>query len=91
MAIVINKKIGGDTIKDTLTKMQEAINQPFSERLTVSPAEAAALLGVSKPTVYQILARADCRAAFKVGTRTLVSVAALREWINAQAGGGAFE
>lgn len=89
MAIVINSCIGGDTIKDNLTKMQERINQPLSERLTISPAEAAILLGVSKPTIYQILNRDDCRAAFKVGTRTLVSVSALREWVNAHAGGAA--
>ncbi len=59
------------------------------DRIAVSPTEAAALLGVSRPTVYQILNRDDCRAAFKVGTRTLVSVSALREWVDAQTGGAA--
>ena len=61
------------------------------DRIAVSPMEAAAMLGVSKPTVYQILNRDDCRAAFKVGTRTLVSVSALREWVDAQTGGAAVE
>ena len=49
------------------------------EPLAVSAPEAARLLGVSKPTVYQLMNRADF-PAFKIGTRTLVSVEGLREW-----------
>lgn len=64
-------------------------NEMNIKKLTVSVTEAAAMLGVSRPTAYQILNRDDCRAAFKVGTRTLVSVSALREWVDAQTGGAA--
>lgn len=53
------------------------------EPLAVSALEAARLLGVSKPTVYQIMNREDF-PAFKVGTRTLISVEGLREWIRKQ-------
>lgn len=52
--------------------------------LAVSAAEAARLLGVSKPTIYQYIRRSDF-PAFKLGTRTLVSVEGLREWVNRQA------
>ena len=53
------------------------------EPLAVSAPEAARLLGVSKPTVYQLMNRADC-PAFKIGTRTLISVEGLREWTRKQ-------
>ena len=49
------------------------------EPLAISAPEAAQLLGVSKPTVYQLMNRADF-PAFKIGTRTLISVEGLREW-----------
>ena len=53
------------------------------EPLAVSALEAARLLGVSKPTVYQLMNRADF-PAFKIGTRTLISVEGLREWTRKQ-------
>ena len=53
------------------------------EPLAVSAPEAARLLGVSKPTVYQMMNREDF-PAFKVGARTLISVEGLREWIRKQ-------
>ena len=53
------------------------------EPLAVSAPEAARLLGVSKPTVYQMMNREDF-PAFKVGARTLISVVGLREWIRKQ-------
>ena len=53
------------------------------EPLAVSAPEAARLLGVSKPTVYQMMNRDDF-PAFKVGARTLISVEGLREWIRKQ-------
>ena len=53
------------------------------EPLAVSAPEAARLLGVSKPTIYQMMNREDF-PAFKVGARTLISVEGLREWIRKQ-------
>ncbi len=53
------------------------------DKLAYSPAETAAVLGVSRPTVYTLLKRADF-PAFKVGSRTLVSAEGLRAWIQAQ-------
>ena len=54
------------------------------EPLAVSAGEAARLLGVSRLTVYQLMGREDF-PSFKVGTRTLISVEGLREWIRKQA------
>lgn len=54
------------------------------DKLTYSPEETAKSLGVSRPTVYTLLKRADF-PAFKVGSRTLISVEGLRAWVQAQA------
>lgn len=51
--------------------------------LTVSPAECARLLGVSRPKVYDLINRSDF-PSFKVGSRTLISVDGLRAWIAKQ-------
>lgn len=53
------------------------------EPLAVGTAEAARLLGVSRPTLYQLLNRADF-PSFRVGSRVLISVAGLQEWIARQ-------
>lgn len=52
--------------------------------LAVSAAEAARLLGVSRPTLYTLLNREDF-PSFHVGNRVLVSVDGLREWVDQQA------
>ena len=54
------------------------------EPLSVSTAEAARLLGVSRPTIYELIQNGGL-PWFKVGTRTLIPVAGLREWVAAQA------
>ena len=53
------------------------------EPLAVSAPEAARLLGVSKLTIYQYIHHRDF-PDFKLGNRTLVSVAGLQEWIRKQ-------
>lgn len=50
------------------------------EPLAISASEAARLLGVSRPTIYQYIGRQDF-PSFRLGNRTLVSVEGLREWI----------
>lgn len=52
--------------------------------LAVSAVEAARLLGVSKPTVYELMNQSDF-PSFKLGRRTLISVDGLRDWVRAQA------
>ena len=56
------------------------------EPLAVSPAECARLLGVSRPQIYNLINQGGF-PSFKVGTRTLISVAGLRAWIAKQAEG----
>lgn len=53
------------------------------EPLAVSATEAARLLGVSKPTIYQYIHQ-DGFPAFKLGSRTLISVDGLRQWVQKQ-------
>ena len=57
------------------------------DRVTLSVAETAAALGVSRPTVYNLLHKQDF-PSFRVGGRTLVSVDGLRAWVAAQAAAG---
>lgn len=54
------------------------------ERLALSVSEAASLLGVSRPTVYQLIRRDDF-PSFKVGSRTLIHRGKLEAWLDAQA------
>lgn len=58
--------------------------------LAVSAAEAARLLGVSRPTLYTLLNREDF-PSFHVGNRVLVSVAGLQEWVRQQCATGGAE
>lgn len=54
------------------------------EPIAVRSAEAAKMLGVSKPTLLQWAKRSDFKAAFTVGGCTLYSVDGLRDWVRRQ-------
>lgn len=54
--------------------------------LVYSVTEAAAALGVSRRTMYELIRREDF-PTLKVGGRRLISKALLVDWIRAQAGG----
>lgn len=56
------------------------------QKIALSIDETADALGVSRPTVYNLLHRRDF-PAFKVGGRTLVSAEGLQRWVALQAGG----
>lgn len=53
------------------------------DKLAVGTTEAAKLLGISRPTLYQLLNRADF-PSFRVGGRVLISVSGLQAWIERQ-------
>ena len=53
------------------------------EVVAVSAAEAARLLGISKPVLYRLLERADF-PRFRIGARVLIPVEGLREWVRRQ-------
>ena len=55
-----------------------------TEKLALSAAEAAQLIGVSKPTVYLLCKREDF-PSFYVGGRLLISRRGLEAWIEQQA------
>lgn len=63
------------------------MEQQKLEPMAVSVTEAARLLGVSRPKAYDLVNRTDF-PSFRLGGRTLVSVAGLREWIAVQAAKG---
>lgn len=52
--------------------------------IAISVSEAARLLGVSRPKVYQLMQQ-EHLPSFKVGTRTLIPVADLYKWVTARA------
>ena len=54
------------------------------EPLAVGTTEAARMMGISRPTLYKLLNRADF-PSFRVGGRVLVSVSGLQAWIDRQA------
>jgi excisionase family DNA binding protein len=54
------------------------------QRVAVSPAEAALMLGISRAALYQLLMSGDLRSV-KVGGRRLVSVAAIVALIDGEA------
>ena len=53
------------------------------EPMTVSPAECARILGISRPKVYDLINQGGF-PSFKLGSRTLISVDGLRAWIAKQ-------
>lgn len=53
------------------------------EPITIAVEDAALLLGVSRDTIYKLLHRDDF-PRLKIGNRTLISVAGLRRWVEAQ-------
>jgi len=55
-----------------------------NDKMAISIAEAAEIMGLSRPTVYQLIKRSDF-PVFKIGKRTLISRSGLEAWIAAQA------
>lgn len=60
----------------------------MAEKLAYNSKEAAAALGVSLPTFYELSNRDDFPVV-RVGRRVLVPVDGLREWLAKEAGKGA--
>lgn len=60
----------------------------MAEKIAITVKEAAALLGVSPPLVYELINREDF-PSFKVGKRRLISRAGLEKWVQIQAQSGA--
>ena len=56
----------------------------MGDRITLSAAEAATLLGISKTKLYEIMRREDCDFAFMLGGRRLISRTKLEAWVERQ-------
>ena len=67
----------------------ENTQERLIDRLAVNPREVAELMGVSTPTVYNLLNKADGIPSFTVGNRRLIPVDALRSWLADQVNRGA--
>ncbi|WP_415402878.1 helix-turn-helix domain-containing protein [Tateyamaria sp. SN3-11] len=61
-----------------MTDLNEA--NPKHTPIAVSPDEAARLAGIGRTTLYAALAKGDL-PSIKIGTRRLVRVDAIREWL----------
>lgn len=71
------------TQADEKTTVEAADAVASMPKLAIKPSEAAELLGVSMPTVYE-LTRRDDFPSFKIGNRTLISVELLSDWVKRQ-------
>lgn len=56
----------------------------MNDRIALSVSEAAAMIGVSKSKMYEVINRNDCDFAFMLGGRRLISRARLEAWIDRQ-------
>ena len=57
----------------------------MGEKLAYSLTETAKVLGISRPTVYALIKQPGF-PVFQIGSRKLVSVDGLREWVLKEAG-----
>ena len=55
-----------------------------TEKIALDVSEMAELLGISRPTAYHILNRADFTADFFIGTRRKISREGLEAWVRKQ-------
>ena len=56
----------------------------MTDRITLSAAEAADMLGISKTKMYELIKSADCDFAFMLGGRRLINRSKLEAWIDRQ-------
>jgi predicted DNA-binding transcriptional regulator AlpA len=61
--------------------------EQLPEALAVSVPKAARLIGISEAKLRQLIKADRFPAAFRIDTRTVVSVKALREWVDEQIAG----
>ena len=56
----------------------------MTDRITLSAAEAAETLGISKTKMYELMKRSDADFAFMLGGRRLINRSKLEAWIDRQ-------
>ena len=60
----------------------------MSDRITLSAAEAAETLGISKTKMYELMKRSDCDFSLMLGGRRLINRSRLEAWIDRQTDAG---
>ncbi len=60
-------------------------NNQQNEKIALSVKDAAALIGVSKSKMYEIMRRQDADFALRLGGRILISRPRLENWIDRMA------
>ncbi len=60
-------------------------NMQRNEKIALSVKDAAALIGVSKSKMYEIMRREDADFALRLGGRILISRPRLESWIDRMA------
>lgn len=65
-----------------MTNKAERFTKPM-DPIAVSPSEAARISGIGRTSLYSALSSGDLKS-FKIGTRRLITVDAIRAWIRAQ-------
>lgn len=63
--------------------MDPTRNDLATRRLAVAPAEAAQMLGLGRTKFYELLAANEITSV-KIGTRRLIRVSVLEDWLKAQ-------
>lgn len=57
----------------------------IDNRITINTREAAQILGVSLPTMYELV-HAEGFPSIRVGRKILINVEGLRNWVNERSG-----
>ena len=86
--LIKSKSKTADIGKRKPLKQKGGKKMQTSEKIGLSVTEAAALIGISKSSMYQIIKRQDCPFAAMIGGRRLISRRRLQEWFDAQTGSG---
>lgn len=60
----------------------------FENRITITPKEAAGMLGLSMTTMYKLV-HSEGFPSVRIGKKILVSVEGLKNWVNERSGTGA--
>lgn len=60
--------------------MREKANDPNVQQLAVGPTKGAQISGVGRTKFYEAISSGDIKS-FKFGTRRLIRVSAIEEWL----------
>lgn len=68
----------------SMQKPQKLVADNLPEKLAIDTTELARSLSISRAFAYQLIAREDFPKSFKIGSKRLHSVDAVKKWITRQ-------